>query len=126
MAYYKPIDLVKGDDLPLMVITLRDSNVQATGKILSLTDPETWEPLDLTNMSTIKMKFKKIGTTTPVHTITCTKNLPYTDGVIVMAWGLTTLDGEAGDYEGEIEITFVGGKILTIADKFKFIVREQF
>tara|TARA_R110002124_G_scaffold263784_2_gene430251 strand:+ start:8808 stop:9188 length:381 start_codon:yes stop_codon:yes gene_type:complete len=126
MAYYKPINLVKGDDLPLLVITLRDSNVAASGKILSLTNPETWEPLDLTNMSTIKMKFRKIDGTGTTHTITCTKNLPYIDGVIVVAWGLTTLDGEAGDYEGEIEITFVGGKVLTIADKFKFLVREQF
>ena len=36
MAYYKPISLVKGDDLPILVITLRDSNVAANNKILSL------------------------------------------------------------------------------------------
>ena len=126
MAYYKPIDLVKGDDLPLLNTTLRDSNDADTGKVLSITDPSTWKPLDLTTMTAVVMKFRKIDTTTPVITITCSRLLPYIDGVIQMAWGTTTLDGTAGDYEGEIEITYNNGKVLTISDKFKFIVRDQF
>tara|TARA_R110000796_G_scaffold53656_4_gene125953 strand:- start:2578 stop:2958 length:381 start_codon:yes stop_codon:yes gene_type:complete len=126
MAYYKPINLVKGDDLPLLEITLRDSNEPVAGTVLSLTDPTTWKPLDLTTMTNVRMKFRKIGTTTPVHTITASRLLPYIDGVVSMAWALTTLDGEAGDYEGEIEITYANAKVLTIADKFKFIVRDQF
>ena len=126
MAYYKPIDLVKGDDLPLLNITLRDSNDPDTGKVLSLTDPSTWKPLDLTTMTAVVMKFRKIGTTTPLITITCSRLLPYVDGVIQMAWGTTSLDGAIGDYEGEIEITYNNAKVLTIADKFKFIVRDQF
>jgi len=126
MAYYKPIDLVKGDDLPLLNITLRDSNDPDTGKVLSLTDPSTWKPLDLTSMTAVVMKFRKIGTTTPLITITCSRLLPYVDGVIQMSWGTTSLDGAIGDYEGEIEITYNNAKVLTIADKFKFIVRDQF
>jgi len=43
-----------------------------------------------------------------------------------MAWGTTTLDSTVGDYEGEIEITYNNGKVLTISDKFKFIIRDQF
>ena len=125
MAYYKPISLVKGDDLPILVITLRDSNVAANNKILSLTDPESWQPLDLTNMQKVEMKFKRIDGTGVTHTILCTRNLPYIDGIITMAWGLTTLDGTSGDYEGSIKITFIGGKVLSIADKYKFIVRES-
>ena len=126
MAYYKPIDLVKGDDLPLLNITLRDSNQADTGKTLSLTDPSTWKPLDITTVTAIVMKFRKIGTTAPVTTLTCTRLLPYVDGVIQMAWGTATLDGTIGDYEGEIEITYNNGKVLTISDRFKFIVRDQF
>jgi len=126
MAYYKPIDLVKGDDLPLLNITLRDSNDADTGKVLSLVDPSTWKPLDLTTMTAVVMKFRKIGTTSPLITISCTRLVPFVDGVIQMAWGTTSLDGESGDYEGEIEITYNNGKVLTIADKFKFIVRDQF
>ena len=126
MAYYKPIDLVKGDDLPLLNITLRDSNDADTGKVLSLVDPSTWKPLDLTTMTAVVMKFRKIGTTSPLITITCSRLLPFVDGVIQMAWGTTSLDGGIGDYEGEIEITYNNGKVLTISDKFKFIVRDQF
>lgn len=126
MAYYKPINLVKGDDLPMLQITLRDSNVAASGKVLKLTDPTSWRPIDLVDLTAVVMKFKKIGTSSPVHSLTCTRQLPYIDGLVIMNWGLTTLDGDTGDYEGEIEMTFTSGKVLTIADKFKFIVREQF
>jgi len=45
MAYYKPIKLVKGDDLPELEIILRDSNVAGTGKTLDITDPTTWNPI---------------------------------------------------------------------------------
>lgn len=126
MAYYKPINLVKGDDLPFLEITLRDSNSAAVGQTLSVTDPATWKPIDLTNVSTAKFKFRKIGTSTLLATIACTLLTPYVDGKITMNWGLTTLDDGFGDYEGEIEITYDDGKILTIPDRFKFIIRDQF
>tara|TARA_R110000803_G_scaffold189457_1_gene251942 strand:+ start:5150 stop:5530 length:381 start_codon:yes stop_codon:yes gene_type:complete len=126
MAYYKPINLVKGDDLPLLEITLRNSNEAVAGTVLSLTDPTTWNPLDLTDMTAVVMKFRAIGSTATPISISCVRQTPYADGKILMAWGATTLDGVAGDYEGEIEITYNGGSVLTIADKFKFIVRDQF
>ena len=126
MAYYKPINLVKGDDLPLLEIVLRNSNVAAVGTTLNLTDPTTWQPIDLTNVTTVKFKFRKIDTTILLATINCTRASPYTDGKIIMNWGLTTLDDGFGDYEGEIEITYDDGKVLTVPDKFKFIIRDQF
>ena len=126
MAYYKPINLVKGDDLPLLEITLRDSNEADTGKVLSLTNPDTWKPMDLSNVNTVHMKFRRIDQTGTTHNLSCTKQTPLSGGVILLSWGLTTLDGSAGDYEGEIELVFNNNRVLTIADKFKFIVREQF
>ena len=36
------------------------------------------------------------------------------------------LQGEAGDYEGEIQITFADGQIQTVYDLLKFKVREDF
>ena len=126
MAYYKPINLVKGDDLPFLEITLRDSNSAAVGQTLSITDPTTWKPIDLTNVSTVLFKFRKIDTSTLLATISCTLLTPYIDGKVTMNWGLTTLDGGFGDYEGEIEITYDDAKVLTIPDRFKFVVRDQF
>jgi hypothetical protein len=43
-----------------------------------------------------------------------------------MQWNLTTLDVDAGTYEGEIELEDAAGKKLTIFDKLKFKVREGF
>ena len=126
MAYYKPINLVKGDDLPLLQITLRDSNEADTGKVLSLTNPDTWKPIDLNNVNTVVMKFRRVDQTGVTVSIACAKQAPFANGVILLSWGLTTLDGSAGDYEGEIEMVFNNNRVLTIADKFKFIVREQF
>ena len=126
MAYYKPINLVKGDDLPFLEITLRDSNSAAVGQTLNVTDPATWKPIDLTNVATVKFKFRKIGTSALLATIACTQLVPYIDGKITMNWGLTTLDDGYGDYEGEIEITYDDAKVLTIPDRFKFVVRDQF
>jgi hypothetical protein len=34
--------------------------------------------------------------------------------------------GEAGDYEGEIQITFSDGTIQTVYDLLKFKLREDF
>ena len=126
MAYYKPINLVEGDDLPALEIILRDSNKAAAGTTLDVSDPTTWNPIDTTNMTSVVLKFRKIGTTTPVHSIIFTRIQPYADGKVIMDWGSTTLDGDVGDYEAEIEMTYSDGKVLTIPDKFKFIVRSQF
>ena len=125
MAYYKPINLVKGDDLPTLEIVLRDSNKAATGQTLDIGDATTWSPIDLTNVSAVRLKFRKIGSTTLADTITFTRIQPYTDGKVIMDWGSTSLD-VYGDYEGEIEMTYSDGKVLTVPDKFKFIIRDQF
>lgn len=126
MAYLETINLVKGDDLPSLEIILRDSNTAATGQTLDIGDATTWAGIDLTDVNAVRLKFRKIGIDTLVDTITFTRVAPYTDGKVVMDWGSTTLDDGHGDYEGEIEITYTDGKVLTVPDLFKFIVREQF
>jgi len=125
MAYYKDINLVKGDDLPALEIVLRDSNKAASGQTLDIGDASTWSPIDLTNVSAVRLKFREIGSTTLADTITFTIINPATDGKIIMDWGSTTLDIH-GDYEGEVEMTYSNGKVLTVPDKFKFIIRDQF
>ena len=126
MAYYKAINLVKGDDLPALEIVLRDSNKTLSGQTYDIGDPTTWDTLDLTNVTAVRMKYRKIDSSTLVDTITFSRIQPYTGGKVVMDWNSTTLDDGVGDYEGEIEIEYTNGKFLTVGDKFKFIVREQF
>ena len=125
MAYYDTINLVAGDDKPELNFTLRDSNTAATGKTLDEDDPTTWAPINLTNQ-TIRVKFRSLGGDTVLDTMTCGKSAPYTDGKCFMQWNLTTLDVDAGTYEGEIELEDSSGKKQTIFDKLKFKVRADF
>lgn len=126
MSYLETINLVKGDDLPSLEIILRDSNAAATGQTLDLGNPTTWAFLDLTEVNTVKLKMRRHGIETLIDTISFTKVSPFTNGKVIMSWGSTTLDDGVGDYEGEIEITYTDGKVLTVPDLLKFNLRAQF
>ena len=126
MAYYNTIKLVSGDDLPELDITLRDSNLAEVGKTLDITDPSTWNPIDITNVSAVRLKFREVGSTTLKATIGCTKVAHYTEGRVIMNWGLTDLDSISGDYEGEIELEYTSGKFMSVPDLLKFDVRAGF
>ena len=97
MAYYETINLVKGDDLPNLEITLRDSQTAATGKTLDVGDPTTWEVIDLSSVSAVRFKYRRLNHSTLVDTITTTINSPATDGKITLAWSNTTLDDGVGE-----------------------------
>lgn len=126
MAYYETINLVTGDDLPALEIVLRDSTAAASGQTLDVGDPSTWSFLNLTNVNAVKLKMRREGIETLVDTITFTKVQPYTNGKVIMDWGSATLDDGVGIYEGEIEITYTDGKVLTVPDLLKFNLRAQF
>jgi len=125
MAYYDTINLVSGDDKPELNFTLRDSNTAAAGKVLDEDDATTWAPIDLTDQM-VRVKFRSLGSDTILDTITCGKSAPYTDGKCFMQWNPTTLDVDAGTYEGEIEAEDSTGRKQTIFDKLKFKVRADF
>lgn len=125
MAYYNTINLVANDTQPEINLTLLDRNTAAVGVNLDLDDPTTWAPIDLTS-ATVRVKFRALGTTTLLDTLSCVRVAPYTDGVCFMVWNDDTLAVDAGTYEGEIEITYDNGKVLTLFDRLKFKVREDF
>ncbi len=125
MAFYETISLVSGDDLPELQFVLRDSNTAATGQTLDANDPTTWSPIDLTGQ-TIRVYFRALGGSTILDTITCGKIAPYADGKCFLQWNPTTLDVAAGVYEGEIELENSSGQKLTVYDKLKFRVRDDF
>ncbi len=124
--YYNTIRLVSGDTMPELNITLRDSNTAAPGKTLDEADPTTWNIITLVGVSTVKMNFRKIGSTTIHETLNCTLTTPLSDGVVVMQWTTSSLTGIAGEYEGEIVITYSTGKIITVRDLLKFNIRAGF
>lgn len=124
--YYDTIRLVSGNTLPELNITLRDSNTAAQGQTLDPSDPTTWAIIDLTSVSSVVMKFRKIGATTLKATLPCTIVAPATNGNVIMQWTTDSLSGVVGDYEGEISLTYNNGKIVSVRDLFKFDIRAGF
>ena len=106
------IKLVQGDTKPALVCNIKDEN--------------TGNPLALTG-ATVRLKFRQVGSST----LTATVVGSVTDGangqvVFFPATAPQMLQGEPGDYEGEIEVTFGDGTVQTVYDLLKFKVREDF
>lgn len=106
------IRLVQGDTRPNLVTTLTDST---TGSAINVTG------------ATVRLKFRAVGATTVRSTIIgdVTNGA---GGVVVFDWAdePTSLDGDPGDYEGEIEITFADTTVQTVYDLLKFKLRQDF
>ena len=125
MAYYADINLVANDTKPEINLTLKDSNTAATGLTLDPDDSSTWSPIDISDPA-VTVKFRALGSSTVLDTMTCVKVAPYTNGECYMPWGATTLNVSAGTYEGEISLNYTSGGILTLYDRLKFKVRSDF
>jgi len=123
MAYLTTIDLVQGDRLPEIEITLKDSNTAATGLTLDPDDPATFAPLSLDSGS-VRMRVRQVGQTALIDTLVGT----ITDalgGKVTFVFDSDTLD-TTGVLEGEIEFTDSGSRTQTVVDLIKFKVRSQF
>jgi hypothetical protein len=106
------IRLVQDDTRPAIVCTITDST---TGAVVILTG------------ATVLLKFRSAGSTTLQATVTgAVTDGP--NGVVVFypASAPEMLTGDAGDYEGEIQITFSDGQIQTVYDLLKFKIRSDF
>lgn len=104
------IKLVKDDTLPQLKVTLTD---ETTGLAIDISG------------AVPRMRFRAVGSTTLIETLTGTV-FDGPNGICIFAWGQTTLDVPAGDYEGEVEITFASGGVQTVYDPIKFKVRDDF
>ena len=119
MAYLTTIDLVQGDQLPEIEITLKDSNTAATVK--RLIQMTTTFRLDLTDGS-VRMRVRQVGQTSLIDTLLGTvQNTRREDFV----FDSDTLD-TTGVLEGEIEFTDSNSRTQTVVDLIKFKVRSRF
>jgi hypothetical protein len=106
------IRLVKGDEKPLIVLTL--------------TDDITGTPIDLSlGTTTISVKFRKAGTTTLLSTISCSKLSGGTTGQVQFGFSGGVLDVDAGAYEGEVVVDY-DGTVQTVYETLRFTVRANF
>lgn len=106
------IKLVQGDTKPALVCNITD---ETTGNAISLEG------------ATVRLKFRELGAAVLTATVTGS----VTDGpngqvVFYPASAPEMLQGQPGDYEGEIEITFADNTVQTVYDVLKFKVREDF
>ena len=115
---------MKGDTLPELNLTLRDSNAAAAGQILDADNVLTWAPINLTG-TTVNLKLRALGSATLKSTIAMTIHAPYTDGKVFMQWPTGVLD-TAGTFTGEVEVTYAGGGVQTVFDQLKFKVRGDY
>ena len=104
------IKLVQGDTRPQVKVTVLDDNTDTA--------------IDIRNSSLV-MRFRAVGSTTVLDTLNGII-LDGINGIAAFAWNPTTLNVDAGDYEGEIEITFSDNTRQTVYDVIKFKVREDF
>ena len=123
MAYSETLNLVKGDTLPELTFTLKDSNTAASGLTLDPNNSATWSPIDVTGAQ-VRLRLRELGSTTVKSTLLCTVS-DGTGGKVITDFPAGTLD-TAGTFEGEIEITFATGGIQTVYDLVKFKVRSDF
>jgi hypothetical protein len=123
MAYLTTIDLVQGDQLPEIEMTLKDSNTAAAGVVLDTDDPTTFAALDLSGGS-VRMRVRTVGQTGLIDTLLATVTSPV-DGKVTFIFDSDTL-ATTGVLEGEIEFTDSAGRTQTVVDLIKFKVRSQF
>jgi hypothetical protein len=123
MAYLTTIDLVQGDQLPEIEMTLKDSNTAAAGVVLDTDDPTTFAALDLSGGS-VRMRVRTVGQTGLIDTLIGTVTSPV-DGKVTFIFDSDTL-ATTGVLEGEIEFTDSAGRTQTVVDLIKFKVRSQF
>ena len=96
------IRLVKGDELPNIIVTLTDDVANTV--------------LDVSAGTTIvKVKFKAVGGTSTLNTITCTNLTDGTDGKVQFNFSGNVLNVDPGEYEGEIVVDF-NGQLQTVYD----------
>lgn len=106
------IKLVQGDNLPEVTLTL--------------TDKATGEPIDVSALTTtVVVKLRALGGTDVLSVLECWKPEGGADGVVRFYFPNNTLDIPAGQYQGEIEISF-NGQYLTVFDLLQFTLRAEF
>ena len=123
MAYSDTLNLVVGDTLPELTLRLKDKNTAASGVVLDEDNSDTWAPIDISG-ATVRLSIRQRGRTTLADTRTCSVT-DGTNGACATDFGTSTF-AAAGQYEGEIEITFASGGKQTVYDLIKFKIREDF
>jgi len=115
------IKLVQGDDLLELKIHLQDSECTYG----SITPPEL-EDVDLTNYQHIYLRLRERRSKVLVATMEGVGVAPLVEGRCIIPIAAGTTENLVGKYDGEIEVVYQTGRILTVYDLVAFDIREDF
>tara|TARA_R110000772_G_scaffold66607_3_gene148250 strand:- start:54 stop:383 length:330 start_codon:yes stop_codon:yes gene_type:complete len=74
-----------------------------------------------------RLKFRKRGATAILFTLLAVDELEsFAKGIALFKFGAGNLDLTTGYYEGEIEVTYLGGTVDTVFEVLSFYVRAEF
>ena len=108
----KPIQLRQGDLKPDLIIQIKEKGTNV--------------PIDLSAATTtVEFKFRARNTTTILETVACSKIDSGFSGAVRMVWPAASLDIDAGEYEGEVAVSF-NSKVQTVLDLIEFDLVEDF
>jgi len=102
--------LVKDDTSPQVQVTVTRED---TGQAVNL------------SAATTRLKFRAAETTTVLTTLTGAAG-DLANGVAVFTFASGDLNVSAGEYEGEIEVTFADSSVETVFELIVFTVRADF
>lgn len=92
-----------------------------------ITRDDTGAAVDLTN-ATPTLKFKKKNTSNVLTSInsSTSSSEELEAGIALFQFDTAALDIIAGDYVGEVQITFSDGNVETVYEELEFTIREDF
>ena len=102
--------LVKDDTSPQIQVTVTRED---TGLAVNL------------SAATTRLKFRAAETTTVLATLTGAAG-DLANGIVVFTFGSGDLTQSAGEYEGEVEVTFADSSVETVYEVINFTLRADF
>jgi hypothetical protein len=92
---------------------------------VNLTREDTGSAVDLSG-ATVRLKFKKKNTANVLSTLTAAAGSDLSNGEAIFVFAAADTDITAGDYIGEIEVTFSDDSIESVFETIDIVVREDF
>ena len=109
-----------------MLLVQGDTKTQIQSTLTRANDGSV---IDLNIASSVVMRFRRLHSTEILFTLTASQATPsdFENGKATFTFSGNNLDIDAGDYEGEIEITYLSDSTKeTVFEVLRFIVREDF
>lgn len=116
------IRLVQGDDLPGIMLVIRDARTAAAGQELDKKDPTTWAPVNLTGC-VVSAQVSRLGDTVGLEAIPCFVSQAVSGQVLITLQQAVFIQ-DAGLYQIEITVDFPQGQ-QTVYDMLQLDVRER-